>query len=154
VRSFLYLVLLSNALHGLCWLWAFRRLHGLIRSPEIRSVQVWVHARKVEVVSIYKRLQGEVSVQAPMRKRNSASCAICLQTLTPRADDRRSLSVRRSYKRISTPNRSNSYGVVNILTTPCKHKFHESCIGRCLDRLCPLCKAGVGVIRRTCFPFP
>ena len=155
-HTYLLLVVLVNCTHGLMWLWAFTQLDILIKRPDIRAVQIWVHTRKVELVCIYKHLQGDISAHAPSAKfLAAAACPICLETLAPCRADRRALSLTRQTRRLNLSNRTHTFrGVAEIHTTPCKHKFHAACLARIVDRLCPLCKTGVGVTTRRTFPFP
>jgi hypothetical protein len=153
-RAFLALVVLCNLAHALLWLYAFHRLDTLIRTPEIRSVQVWIHPRKVEVVSIFKQVLGTATFSAACRGRDSGGCAICLQPLLVRSDDRRTLSLRRERPGIMTARRMQTAGVMELLETPCKHMYHALCIDKCVQRKCPLCKRDLGTVQRVEVAFP
>jgi hypothetical protein len=153
-RIYMWLVVVGNAAFLGAWIWVFRSLDSLIRRPEVRSVQIWVLSRRVEIVSIYKNVQGSISDCAARSNSSSLSCPICLQSIAPVGRDRRRLSLAWLRRRVTLAARFPSQGVLKVLTTPCQHAFHADCIGRCLDRLCPLCKKEVGVSSTTVIPFP
>ena len=121
VRVYAWLVFIGNAMFVGLWLFAFRSLSLLIRRPDIRSVQVWVLPRRVEIVAIYKTLQGSCDLRSSLRSPCSSTCAICLQSLVPNSADRRLTALGILRRNFHTSFALKSHGVVPVLTTPCGH---------------------------------